>query len=315
VERLIADGRQVKALARSDASAQVLQELGATPTPGDVLDPEALARALDGCAVVYHLAGENAFCLRDPSPLYEVNVTGSRNVVRAAAAAGVRRLVYTSSAAAIGEQRGRVGREDSPHRGWFLSHYERSKFEAERAVMAAAADSGLELVCVNPASVQGPGRTTGTARLLIDFLNGRLRAIVDSRLSLVDIRDCTEGHILAEEKGAPGERYLLAGASLTVREAIAVLARVTGRKERTRTLPPLLALGAATAVEATGRLRRRRPPVCRELVRTLLHGHSYDGSKATRELGLRYTPLEETIRRTVSWYVEHGLVRSPPTMA
>ena len=308
VERLLADGRAVKALARSDDSARVLRKLAAEPVRGDVLDVEALTAAMRGCEVVYHAAGVNALCLRDLSPLFEVNVRGSLNVVRAAAAAGVRRVVYTSSAAALGEARGTVGSETSPHRGSFLSSYERSKFEAERAVLEAARETGSEIVCVNPASVQGPGRATGSTRLLLDYLNGKLKAIVDSTISLVDIADCTEGHLLAEARGEPGERYVLSGATVTVREGIELLARLTGVDEPVRTLPPAVATAAAVAVETVARLRRTKPRICRDLVRTALHGHAYDGSKATLELGLNYTPLAETIRRTLDWFREEGLV-------
>jgi dihydroflavonol-4-reductase len=262
------------------------------------------------CDVVYHAAGANAFCVRDPSPMFEVNVRGSENVVRAAARAGVRRVVYTSSAATLGEAGGTIGSEESPHRGWFYSDYERSKFEAERAVFAAARETGLDVVSVNPASVQGPGRASGSAKLLLDYLNGRIPAVVDSRISLVDIADCTEGHLLAAERGSPGERYVLSGATLSVRDGLALVASVVGIDRPVRTLPPWLAIGAATVVEALGRVRRSRPSICREVARTLIHGHAYDGSKATRALGLRYTPIEETLRRTVDWWVEQRLVRS-----
>lgn len=302
----------MKGLARSGASAEVLAGLGAEPVRGDVLDLDALAAAMRGCEVVYHAAGANAFCLRDPSPLFEVNVEGSVNVVRAAAQAGVRRVVYTSSAATLGEASGTIGSEGSPHRGWFLSDYERSKFEAEQAVFAVAREAGLEVISVNPASVQGPGRATGSAKLLLDFLNGRIPAVVDSRLSLVDIADCTEGHLLAGSRGMPGERYVLSGATLSVSEGLALLATVVGIDRQVRTFPPWLALTAATAVEALGRVRRGSPRVCRELARTLIHGHAYDGSKATRALGLRYTPVEETLRRTVQWWLEQGLVPRRP---
>jgi dihydroflavonol-4-reductase len=308
VERLLSAGDQVKALARSDASKKELSALGAEPVLGDVLDFEALEASMRGCDLVYHAAGANAFCLRDPSPLFDVNVRGSRNVVLAAARAGVRRVVYTSSAATLGEASGTIGSEGSPHRGWFLSDYERSKFEAEQAVFATARETGLDVVSVNPASVQGPGRATGSARLLLDYLNGRLKAVVDSQLSLVDIADCTEGHLLAGARGTPGERYVLSGATLSVRYGLALVARLLGVDQPVRTLPPFLALAVATAAEALGRVRRRSPRICRELARTLIHGHAYDGSKATRTLGLHYTPLEETLRRTVDWWVEQRLI-------
>jgi dihydroflavonol-4-reductase len=307
-ERLLRHGDQVKALARSDASASALAAMGAEPVRGDVLDGDSLVAAMRGCELVYHAAGANAFCLRNPSPMFEVNVRGSKNVVHAAARAGTRRLVYTSSAATLGEASGTIGSEESPHRGWFLSDYERSKFEGEQTVLAAARETGLDVVSVNPASVQGPGRATGSAKLLLDYVNGRIKAVVDSRLSLVDIADCTEGHLLAGARGAPGERYVLSGVTLSVREGLALVASVVGVDRPVRTLPPFITMAVATAAEAQGRIRRRRPSICRELARTLIHGHAYDGSKATRELGLRYTPVEETLRRTVDWWREQQLV-------
>ena len=315
VERLLADGRRVRALVRSDASARALGELGADPVAGDLLDLEALVSAMEGCELVYHAAGANAFCVRDPSPMFDVNVRGSRDVVRAAARAKVKRVIYTSSAATLGEKKGTVGNEQSPHRGWFLSNYERSKFEGERAVLETAGELGVEVVCVNPASVQGPGRAAGSTRLLLDYLNGRLKVVVDSTLSLVDIADCTAGHFLAGSEGKPGERYVLSGATLTVREGLALLGRIAGVELPVRTLPPPLAMAVATAVEAMARVRRREPSVCRELARTLTHGHAYDGSKAATELGLRYTPIEETLQRTVDWWVDQGLVRTPEPRA
>jgi dihydroflavonol-4-reductase len=308
VERLLRHGDQVKALARSDASASALAAMGAEPVRGDVLDRDSLVAAMRGCELVYHAAGANAFCLRNPSPMFEVNVRGSENVVHAAARAGTRRLVYTSSAATLGEGSGTIGSEESPHRGWFLSDYERSKFEGEQTVLAAARETGLDVVSVNPASVQGPGRATGSAKLLLDYVNGRIKAVVDSRLSLVDIADCTEGHLLAGARGAPGERYVLSGATLSVREGLALVASVVGVDRPVRTLPPFITMAVATAAEAQGRIRRSRPSICRELARTLIHGHAYDGSKATRELGLQYTPVEETLRRTVDWWREQQLV-------
>ena len=316
LDRLLASGRTVRALSRSDASADVLRAAGAEPVRGDILDPASLGPALAGAEVVYHVAGVNGFCLPDPGELDRGNVDGTRNVVRAAGAAGVRRVIYTSSAAVIGEEAGTIATESSPHRGRFLSHYERSKHRAERVALATAAEAGVELVCVNPASVQGPGRTRGTARILIDALNGRLRVVVDSRLSIVDVQDCARGHLLAEAHGVPGERYLLSGVTLTVREAVALLGRIAGREEHPRRLPPPVAMAMAGAVEGVARVRGRRPPVCREMVRTILHGHRYDGSRATRELGLVYTPIEESLRRAAEWYVAEGLVtRELPGLA
>jgi dihydroflavonol-4-reductase len=309
--RLLERGDEVVALARSEAAAAALAARGAAPARGDVLDEQALTQAMDGCALVYHVAGINTLCPPDPMALFHVNVRGAELVMRAAARAGVPRVVLTSSAAALGEAHGTVGSEASLHRGSFLSVYERSKHEGEAAAMAAARAAGLELVAVNPSSVQGPGRSSGTGRILLAYLNGRLKAFVDTAISLVDIDDCVTGHLLAAERGVPGERYVLCGAVMDAREALADVSAITGVTDSVRLLPPPMARAAGAAVEAAFRLRGRTPPVCREMVRTLLHGHRYDGSRAERELGLTYTPARETFRRTIAWALAAGLVTRP----
>jgi dihydroflavonol-4-reductase len=311
LERLVAAGREVRALARSREAMAAVAAKGAEPVRGDVLDLASLVEAMRGCEVVFHAAGVNAICPRDPRPMERVNLEGSGNVVRAAVATGVRRLVHTSSASTIGEPPGTVGREDSPHRGWYLSRYERSKHLAERRVLAWGRALGLDVVCVNPSSVQGPGRMGGSARLLLDLVNGRLPIVVDTHVSIVDVADCAEGHLLAEARGRSGERYLLNGFTITTREAVALLRRLTGEPRRVRFAPRWVARAAGEVAELAATLTRRDLPLCREAVRTLLHGHRYDGSRAARELGLRYTPMEETVRRTLAWYAERGLAPAP----
>jgi dihydroflavonol-4-reductase len=310
VERLVGRGDDVVALARSDAAAEALTGRGAEVVRGDALDEDALVRGMEGCALAFHVAGVNAMCVEDPEAMRRTNVDGAAGAVRAAARAGVPRLVHTSSATTIGEAPGTVGREDTPHRGWYLSTYDRTKTEGERAVLGAAAQTGQDVVCVNPSSVQGPGRAGGTGRFLLAFLDGRLKVFVQTYVSLVDIADCVEGHLLAAERGQAGERYLLNGMTLSITEALALAADVAGVKRKPRLLPRPVATVAAGAVERGFRLARRSPPVCREMVRTLLHGHRYDGSRAERELGLRYTDPEETVRRTVDWARSAGLLKN-----
>ena len=310
VERLVTRGDEVVALARSTASEAVLERLGARVAHGELLDEDAVCRAMEGCSIAFNVAGVNSLCVEDPGPMLRANVEGPPAVVRAAARAGVPRLVHTSSAATIGEAPSAIGRETTPHRGWYLSTYERSKTEGERSAFEAGREAGVEVVCVNPSSVQGPGRAGGTARFLLAFLDGRLKVFVQTNVSLVDIADCTEGHLLAAERGAPGERYLLNGMTLPLTDAFALAGEVAGVQRRPRLLPRPAAIAAAYAVEHGFRLARRRPPVCREMVRTLLHGHRYDGSRAARELGLRYTSPRETLRRTVDWARSAGLLRS-----
>jgi dihydroflavonol-4-reductase len=309
--RLAERGDEVVAMARSDEAEQKLAAGGARVVRGDVLDEDAMAAGMAGCALAYHVAGVNTMCPTDPSALFHVNVRGAEAAVRAAARAGVPRVVLTSSAASLGEARGTVGTEASAHRGSYLSVYERSKHEGERAAFEAARRAGVELVSINPSSVQGPGRAGGTGRILIAYLNGRLPAFLDTQVSLVDIADCVEGHLLGAERGVPGERYVLNGATLSSREALDIVAELSGVLRKVRFLPPRVAAAAAALVEAGFRARGRQPPVCREMVRTLVHGHRYDGSRAQRELGLRYTPVAETFRRTIEWAAREGLVRRP----
>jgi dihydroflavonol-4-reductase len=306
--RLVAQERDVIALARSDAAANVVTGLGARVHRGDILDDDSLSGAMEGCGVVYHVAGVNGFCLADPASLYKANVLGSHNVAAAAHRAGVTRIVYTSSAATIGEPKGTVGSETSAHRGFWLSQYERSKFEAEAAVFLTAARAGIDVVSVNPASVQGPGRTSGTARLLIDYANGQLKVALDTTMSIVDVADCAQGHILAETRGAPGARYILSGATLKVSEAIALMAEITGIRSSPVMLPSIAARAAAYGTEIWGRLQRRNPSYCREMISTLLHGHAYDASLSQRELGLVYTPVETSVATTVAWYRNEGFI-------
>lgn len=306
IRHLIERGVAVRALSRTAASDGTLRALGATPVRGDVTEPGSLRPALANAELVYHVAGVNTMCPVDPSELFRVNVDGSRNVVAAAEDVGVKRIVYTSSAAAIGERSGLVGRESTPHRGSYLSHYERSKHLAEEAVFGTA--DRVEVVAVNPSSVQGPGRATGTGALILDLLRGRLPALIDTRLSIVDIDDCSRGHILAAERGVPGERYVLNSFTMTMREAVGLLDEVVDGSLSVRWVPGWLASVGVLPVEALARLRKQKPAFCREMVRTLRHGHAYDGSRATRELGLEYSTAPDLLGRLVAWFRAEGML-------
>jgi dihydroflavonol-4-reductase len=308
VGRLLDLGDEVIGLAHSDQAATELERRGVTVVRGDAEDEAALRRGMDGCDFAFSVAGINSLCVTDPSPMQRVNVGGPVAAVRAAAAVRLPRLVHTSSAATLGEAPGTVGNESTVHRGWYLSTYERTKTEGEHAAFAAAGALGQDLVCVNPSSVQGPGRAGGTGRFLLAFLDGRLKVFVKTNVSLVDIADCVEGHLLAAIHGHAGERYVLNGISLTITQALALAADVAGVQRRPRLAPRAVAEVAGAAVETGSRWLRREPPFCREMVRTLLHGHRYDGSRATRELGLHYTDPRDTLRRTIEWARAEGLL-------
>ena len=313
--RLLERGDQVMGLARSDAAAEKVAARGAEVARGDLLDEESIAAGMAGCEAAYHVAGLNSHCPPDPDMLLRVNVGGAEAAVRAAARAGIGRMVYTSSAASLGEPAGTVGTEDSTHRGSYLSVYDRSKHLGEQAAFAAAHRTGVEVVAVCPSSVQGPGRASGNGKLIMDYVNGKLPVFVDTYISVVDIADCTEAHILAAERGRAGARYVLNGATITSAEALELVAEISGIRHRVRIVPPVVAMSAGGALEAVYALRGRVPSLCRARIRTFLHGHRYDGSLAERELGLAYTPVEETFRRTIAWAAEEGLLERMSTAA
>ncbi|MDX1468610.1 MAG: SDR family NAD(P)-dependent oxidoreductase [Acidimicrobiia bacterium] len=306
VRHLLASGAEVRALARGEVSADTLRRLGAETVHGDVLDLQSLRPLVAGVDLVFHVAGVNEICPARPRRMWDVNVEGTRNVVEACRLAGVPRLVHTSSASTIGQEKGEIGSESTTHRGWYLSDYERSKSAAERLALEASGE--LDVVVVNPASVQGPGRATGTGRIFLAAARKRLPVAVDVEVSLVDIDDCSEGHVLAAERGRRGERYLLAGATLRVSDALAVLSEALGEEVGSRFVPPGSLMPVAALVEAVFAVSGRAAPLCREAVRVWAHGHAYDGTRASRELGLRYTPLRETIGRTVEWFRAEGLL-------
>jgi dihydroflavonol-4-reductase len=309
--RLLERGDEVVGLARSDEAAAAIARRGAEVARGDLLDEDSITEGMQGCAVAYHVAGVNTHCPADPSMLLRVNVEGTEATVRAAARAGVRRVVLTSSAASLGEPAGTVGTEDTKHRGSYLSVYDRSKHQGEQAAFRAATRLGIEIVAVNPSSVQGPGRSAGNGKIIIAYLNGRLRVFVNTHVSVVDIDDTVEGHLLAAARGRSGQRYVLNGATIPAREALEIVSELSGISEPVRMLPPAVARAAAAIAEGAAHARGRTSSICRARVRTILHGHRYDGSRATRELGLSYTPVAETFRRTIEWAVAEGLVTRP----
>ena len=308
LRHLVDAGHQVRALARTGEASSKVRAIGAEAVLGDVLDPLSLAALITGAERVFHVAGVNEMCSMDPGRMDRVNIVGTSNVRNACLAGGVRRLIHTSSAVAIGERQGTVGSETSPHRGSYLSRYERSKHISELLVLEGRAS--LEVVSVNPSSVQGPGRATGTAKLILDVIRGKLPFLLDTTVSIVDIDDCARGHLLAGEMGQAGDRYLLSGASLAIADALAVATQVSGISLSPRFFPGPVASILGGGVELGARIAGRRPPVCREMVRVVRHGHRYDGSKATRDLGLSYTPFEETIARTIDWFQAQGLLQA-----
>jgi dihydroflavonol-4-reductase len=297
LRHLLAQQLEVRALVRSAGALPPEVE----PIRGDILDRESLQRCFKGADVVYHVAGINKLCGRDPAPMFRTNVEGTRLVAETAAHA---RLVYTSSAATLGEAEGEVGNEETVPSGSWNSAYAESKWSAEQVVLAVA--ERQDVVIVNPSSMQGPGRATGTGRLLLGLMAGRLRTLVETRISIVDTDDCAAGHLLAAANGRSGRRYVLNSFSMTMSEAVQLIERIVGRDLNVRYVAPSVARALGAVGGALYRLMRKDAPICSEAVRTILHGHVYDGTRATRELGLVYTPADQVFTRLYEWAKAEG---------
>jgi dihydroflavonol-4-reductase len=313
IGRLVSEGWSVDALVRSSEAAEKVSALGAAAVPGDLFDTSGLADVMGRSTIVFHVAGVNDTCPRNADSMDRVNVEGTRSVVGAAATAGVERVVYTSSAATIGEARGVLATEATPHSGGFLSPYARSKYLAEQAAFTEANRLDIDLVSVNPSSVQGPGRATGSAEILIRILNSRRPILVDTNISIVDVEDCTVGHIAAATHGEPGTRYLLSARPTTVADAVSVIAEFLGQPIRPRWVSTSVAKAVGLPLVWVAGKARPGAGICPALVRTLLHGHRFDANMATEELGVTFRPATKTLERTAQWLVSEGYVERRTT--
>jgi dihydroflavonol-4-reductase len=305
----------VRCLVRAGSRREHLEALGVELAPGDLRDPASLARAVAGCRVVYHCAADYRFSVRDPAEIYASNVDGTRNLLAAARAAGVARVVHTSSVGALGLRAdGAPADEETPVAlADLVGPYKRSKFLAERAAEEAAR-AGLPVVIVNPSTPVGEGdeKPTPTGRMIVDFLNRRMPAYVDTGLNLIDVRDVALGHLAAAERGRPGRRYILGRQNLTLAEILALLARITGLAAPRLRVPHFVPLLAAAVGEGVARLLGRTPRLSLEAVRLSRHRMFFDASRAVAELGLPQSPVEDALARAVAWYREHGYAPATP---
>lgn len=312
VRALLKRGRTVRCLVRSSSRLSNLEELPVEVVAGDVTDRASLMRAMAGARTVFHCAADYRLSARRPREIYAVNVEGTRNVLAAASEVGAERVVYTSSVGALGLTRdGRPGNEETPvEPRSLIGHYKKSKHQAERVAQEWAA-RGLPVVIVNPSTPVGELdiKPTPTGQMIVDFLNRRLPAYVDTGLNIVDVRDVAEGHVLAAEKGRVGERYILGNRDMTLKEILDTLSTVTGIPSPAIRLPHWIPLAAAAADTLAARLTGRPPRVPLEGVRMSRHRMFFDAGKAIRELGLPQTPVEEAFARAVAYFRENGYVR------
>ncbi|MCX6094272.1 MAG: SDR family NAD(P)-dependent oxidoreductase [Candidatus Bipolaricaulota bacterium] len=312
VRALLRAGDEVRVLARSDSDLSNIAELPVDVVRGDLRDRDSLRAAVRSCERVFHVGALYSFWVRDPDLVYEVNVEGTRNVLDAAEEAGARRIVVTSSVAALAVPgKGEVVTEETPATpSRMVGAYKRSKYLAEQVALEAAG-RGLPVVIVNPSFPVGPWdvKPTPTGRVIVDFLNRRLPAYVETGMNVVAVEDVAEGHVLAAERGRIGERYILGGENVTMRRLLEILAQVTGLPAPRVRVPyrPILVLSYANALgcRVTGTTPRMTP----DTIRMSHHAMYYDPTKARCELGLPSTPIEEALRRAVDWFAAHGYVK------
>jgi dihydroflavonol-4-reductase len=310
---LVRAGREVRLLVRPAADRRNLHDLPVEFALGDVRDLDSVMRATAGCTQVYHVAALYKLWVRHRQEIYDCNVTGTEQVLKAARVHEVERVIYTSSVATLGlPQGGAPGTEETPvSLADMIGHYKRSKFLAEQVALRYAAE-GLPVVIVNPSTPVGVGdlKPTPTGKLIVDFVNGRMPGYVDTGLNLVDVEDVARGHVLAAEKGRVGEKYILGHENLTLQQILALLAELTGRSAPRLKVPYVLALGVAYVDAALARLIPGRepfaPPVGVKLSKKKMF---FDPGKAVRELGWTQIPVREALQKAVRWFVENGYVK------
>jgi dihydroflavonol-4-reductase len=310
VARLLTErGQRVRALVRPGNRSRQLDGLAVEPVQGDLRDAASLTKAAEGVETVYHVAADYRLWARNPAEIYESNVDGTRNLLQAAHRAGVRRFVYTSTVATVAIPHGDSLPDErtATSVGQMIGHYKRSKWLAEQEALGAA-QAGMPVVIVNPTTPVGPGdaKPTPTGRTIVDFLNGRMPAYVETGLNWVPVEDAAAGHLLAAERGAVGERYILGGENLTLKQVLDMLAGVSDRPSPRVRLPHAVALAAGYADAAISRALGREPRIPLEGVRMARHSMFVDAGKARRELGFAPGPVAAALERAVRWYQANG---------
>ena len=310
---LAARGHKLRLLVRPTSDRRNLAGIDAELALGDLTDTASLARATAGCRYVFHVAADYRFWVPDPEAMLRANVEGTLAVMRSAQAAGVERIVHCSSVAALGwAPEGELADETTPtNEADFIGTYKRSKYLAERAVMDLVRQEGLPVVVVNPAAPVGPRdiKPTPTGKMIRDAAAGRVPAYIDTGLNMVHVDDVAEGHALALERGRIGERYVLGGENLLLKDILALVANVVGRRPPTIELPEALVWPAAWFMEGLARLTGIQPMMTRDHIKMARHKMFYSSAKAMRELGYSPRPLRAAIEDAVAWFRANGMLK------
>jgi dihydroflavonol-4-reductase len=317
VARVLAEsGADLRLLVRPSSNLRNIEKLNAERVVGDLRDAASLEKGMAGCEAVFHVAADYRLWVRDPEEMYRSNVEGTRAILQAAKKNGVRRVVYTSSVATMGftsngHLADRLADEDSPVTLQnMIGPYKRSKFMAEEVAIQAGGE-GMDIVVVNPTTPVGEQdiKPTPTGRIVLDFLKRKFPAYVDTGLNLVDATECARGHVAAFEKARPGERYILGGENLTLKQILDKLGAITGLPSPRVKVPYVMALAAGVVDEVfTGRILGREPRATIDAVRMGKKKMFVSSAKAERDLGWKMVPVEGALRRAVEWFQVNGYV-------
>jgi dihydroflavonol-4-reductase len=310
--RLVREGYSVRALVRKSSSLKALEGLDLDIAQGDLLDRPSLEKALDGCQALFHVAALYTFWSRDPQSIYRTNVQGTENILAAARAKHIQKIIYTSSESVVGINEGCLMGNETMQNSLrrIPSDYKKSKFMAEQLVFEQCR-RGLPAVVVNPTTPIGvcDVKPTPTGGIVVSYLEGRMFACVNTGLNIVDVEDVARGHILALEKGRLGERYLLGNRNVTLSEIFSILEKITGIKAPRFNIPIWLALGAGYVDDVVeGKILRRRPGIPLAAVKAARHFRHFDCTRAVTELGLPQTPIETAFAKAVRWFRENGYI-------
>ena len=309
---LLKDGRTLKLLVRKNSDTRNIDDLDCEVAYGDLQDRDSLKSALTGCQTLYHTAAYYSLWSQDKKLIYDINVQGTRNILESALEMGIEKVVYTSTVGCIGlSEDGSPANENQPmNTATLCNDYKLSKYEAEQ-VAHELFGRGLPVVIVNPSTPVGPRdiKPTPTGKIILDFLNRKMPAYIDTGLNLIDVADCARGHILAEEKGRLGERYILGNKNMSLKEILLALETLTGLKAPRIKMPYWVAYAAGLACEwASDNITHQPPSVPLAGVKMAKYFMYFDPSKAIRELGLPQNPVENALGQAVRWFKENPVL-------
>ena len=310
LRELINDGREVKALIRKGTSKKNITGLDVEIAYGDLRDIESIRSALNGCDILYHVAAYYSLWDRNKQLSHEINVKGTRNILRAAKEKDLKKIVYTSTVGCIGLNEDRTPATENTffNKNTLSNDYKKSKYQAEQVALEFAR-GGLPVVIVNPSTPVGPRdiKPTPTGKIILDFMNREMPAYIDTGLNLIDVKDCARGHILAELKGIPGDRYILGNQNMTLLEILITLEKITGLKAPRIKMPFWVALSAGWACEMVANHLTGKPPsIPLAGVKMAKYFIDFDSSKAVNTLGLAQNPVENALRKSVDWFKENN---------